>query len=75
MPMLRWNLARLGFALALTAGLVSDPALAHGSITGPSLEQLTRGERPLIVGHVANFARGRRRGKTAEQGDDQRDQA
>jgi len=54
--MLRSNLTQLGFAHVLTAGLVVDPALAQGGIIGPSLEQLTRGERPLIVGHLANFA-------------------
>ena len=54
--MLRSNLTRLGFALVLTAGLVVDPAWAQGGITGPSLEQLTWSERPLIVGQLANFA-------------------
>jgi len=45
----------LWFALVLTAGLVSGPAWAQSDITGPSLEQLKRGERALVVGHLADF--------------------
>lgn len=53
--MIRFCMARLWLALVLTAGLVSGPALAQTNITGPSLDQLKRGERALIVGHLADF--------------------
>jgi len=53
--MIRFFIARLWLALVLMAGLVSGPAWAQSDNTGPSLEQLKRGERALIVGHLADF--------------------
>ena len=53
--MVRFCIARLWFALVLTAGLVSGPALAQSDLKDPSLDQLKRGERALIVGHLADY--------------------
>ena len=51
--MIRFCIARLWFVLV--ASLFASPGMAQSDVAGPSLEQLKRGERALVVGHLADF--------------------
>ena len=51
--MIRFCIARLWFVLV--ASLFASPVVAQSDVAGPSLDQLKRGERALVVGHLADF--------------------